>query len=262
MSRATDMPVTGADATLTLQGDDGRRTVPLYSVEGLALVSDLWLKLSAEYKIMYEPTWLGRPIIQLPHDVVQMQELIWRVKPDLIVETGVAHGGSLILSASILELIGKGRVLGIDVDIRQHNRIAIEAHPLAPRIDLLEGSSIDPTIVAEVAGRTAAARTVMVVLDSNHAAAHVAGEIAAYAPFVTVGSYLVVMDGAQGHVFDIPRGKAEWQADNPLTALDAFVADSDEFEIDPYFTRLHVTSNPRGYLRRVKAADKPTQKAA
>ncbi len=122
-------PVTGPDAKLTLAGADGTQTVDLYSEEGLALVSDLWLKLSAEYKIMYEPTWLGRPIIQLPHDIVQMQELIWRVKPDLIIETGVAHGGSLILSASILELLGKGRVLGVDIDIRAHNRVAIEAHP-------------------------------------------------------------------------------------------------------------------------------------
>lgn len=256
------MPVTGPGATLTLQGDDGRRTVQLYSPEGLALISDLWLKLSAEFKIMYEPTWLGRPIIQLPHDIVQMQELIWKVKPDLIVETGVAHGGSLILSASILELVGKGRVLGVDIDIRAHNRTAIEAHPLFHRIDLLQGSSIDPAIVAEVTARARDAKTVLVILDSNHSADHVAAEIAAYAPLVNLNSYLVVMDGAQGQVFDIPRGKPEWREDNPLAALETFVAGTDEFEIDDYFTRLHVTSNPRGYLRRVKEAVSKERRAA
>ena len=255
-------PVTGPDAKLTLAGAEGTRTVDLYSEEGLALVSDLWLKLSAEYKIMYEPTWLGRPIIQLPHDILQMQELIWRVKPDLIIETGVAHGGSLILSASILELLGKGRVLGVDIDIRAHNRVAIEAHPLNHRIDLLQGSSIDPAVVADVSARAANAGTVMVVLDSNHSAAHVAAELAAYAPLVDEGSYLVVMDGAQGQVFDIPRGKAAWKDDNPLAALEAFVAGTDEFVVDDHFTRLHVTSNPRGYLRRVKAAAKPARQAA
>jgi cephalosporin hydroxylase len=255
-------PITGPGAQLTLTGADGAQTVDLYSAEGLALVSDLWLKLSAEYKIMYEPTWLGRPIIQLPHDIVQMQELVWRVKPDLIIETGVAHGGSLILSASILELIGKGRVLGVDIDIRAHNRTAITAHPLSKRIDLLQGSSIDPTTIAEVTARAKSAGNVMVVLDSNHAAEHVAAEMAAYAPLVDVNSYLVVMDGAQGQVFDIPRGNAAWQNDNPLTALDAFLAGTDEFEIDDHFTRLHVTSNPRGYLRRVKVATKQAQRAA
>ncbi len=262
MSAPSRRPVTGPDATLTLTGESGVQTVDLYSDEGLKLVSDLWLKLSAEYKIMYEPTWLGRRIIQLPHDIVQMQELIWTVRPDLIVETGVAHGGSLILSASILDLIGNGRILGIDIDIRSHNRAGIEEHPLAHRIDLLQGSSIDPAIVSEVTARAKSAGTVMVVLDSNHSAEHVAAEIAAYAPLVDEGSYLVVMDGAQGDVFDIPRGNAAWRYDNPLAALDAFVASTDEFVIDDHFTRLHVTSNPRGYLRRVKAAAVGARKAA
>ncbi len=262
MSTMHPSPVTGPDATLTLNGAGGPQTVDLYSTEGLALVSDLWLKLSAEFKIMYEPTWLGRRIIQLPHDIVQMQELIWTVRPDLIIETGVAHGGSLILSASILELIGKGKILGVDIDIRAHNRTGIEEHPLAHRIDLLQGSSIDPAVVAEITARAQGAGTVMVVLDSNHSAAHVAAEIAAYAPLVDLDSYLVVMDGAQGQVFDIPRGDAAWREDNPLAALDAFVAGSDEFVVDEHFTRLHVTSNPRGYLRRVKAAQKDTKKAA
>ena len=256
------VPVTGPNAMLTLTGASGTQSVDLYSAEGLALVSGLWLKLSAEYKIMYEPTWLGRPIIQLPHDIVQMQELVWQVKPDLIIETGVAHGGSLILSASILELLGKGRVIGVDIDIRAHNRTAIEAHPLSHRIDLMQGSSIDPAVIAEVTAHTHGAGTVMVVLDSNHSADHVVAEMSAYAPLVDVDSYLVVMDGAQGQVFDIPRGNAAWQGDNPLTALDAFVARSDEFVVDDHFTRLHVTSNPRGYLRRVKAAARRPQQAA
>src|SRR4051812_13784690 len=132
----------GPGATLTLDDAGERTTVDLYSREGLELLSNLWIKSAAEHRLMYEPTWLGRPIIQFPTDVVAIQELLWRIRPDLVIETGIAHGGSLVLSASILELIGHGRVVGVDVEIRPHNRAAIDAHPLRHRIDLIEGSSI------------------------------------------------------------------------------------------------------------------------
>lgn len=250
------------DARLALTTKGETTTVDLYSPEGLALVSDLWLKLSAEFKVMYEPTWMGVRIIQLPHDIVQVQELIWRLQPDVIVETGVAHGGSLIFSASLLELIGKGHVIGIDVEIRPHNRANIEAHPLKKRITLIEGSSVAADTVAQVQKLIAGAKTVLVLLDSNHSATHVAEEIRLYGPMVTEGSYLVVMDGAQGHVSDIPRGKAEWLQDNPLTAIRAFLAGNPDYEMDPHYTRMHVTSNPEGYLRKLTAAEKAVRRQA
>ena len=137
-------------ATITLDNAGVRTTVDLYSREGLDLLSNLWIKAAAEHRLMYEPTWLGRPVIQFPTDIVVMQELLWQVRPDLVIETGVAHGGSLVLSASILELLGAGKVIGIDVDIRSHNRSAIEAHPLKHRIELIEGSSIDDSTMAAV----------------------------------------------------------------------------------------------------------------
>lgn len=250
------------DARLALTTGGQTTAVDLYSPEGLALVSDLWLKLSAEFKVMYEPTWMGVRIIQLPHDIVQVQELIWRLQPDVIVETGVAHGGSLVFSASLLELIGKGHVIGIDVEIRPHNRAAIEAHPMKKRITLIEGSSIAPETVAKVQKSIAGARTVLVLLDSNHSTAHVAEEIRLYGPLVSEGSYLVVMDGAQAHVSDIPRGKAEWLQDNPLTAIRQFLADNPDYVMDPHYTRLHVTSNPEGYLRKLTAAEKTARRQA
>lgn len=241
-----------ADARLTLSSAQGDVTVDLYSDEGLALVSNLWTKLAAQHRLMYELSWLGRPIIQLPTDIVVMQELIWRLRPDVIVETGVAHGGSLILSASILELLGgDGFVVGVDIDIRAHNRAAIEAHPLARRIRLIEGSSTAPETVAAVRAACGDAARVLVILDSNHTEAHVRAEIDLYHALVTPGSYLVVHDGAQAWVSDIPRGKPEWRDDHPLTAIHAFLAQRTDFEIDAQMNRLLITSSPDGFLRRI-----------
>jgi cephalosporin hydroxylase len=241
----------GADATLTLRSGGKETTVPLYSREGLDLLAALRLKQAAEFKLMYEPSWLGIKIIQLPEDIVAVQELVWQLKPDVVVEFGVAHGGSLILTASIMELAGRGRVIGVDVEIRPANRALIERHSLAHRISLIEGSSLDPNIVAQVRSACAGAGTVVVVLDSNHAAAHVAEEIRLYKDLVTVGSYLVVMDGAQGLVSDIPRGKPGWKTDNPLVAIADFLAADGEFERDVTYERFGVTSSPHGFLRRV-----------
>ncbi len=200
---------------------------------------------------MYEPRWLGIQLIQMASDLIATQEVLWNVKPDLVIETGIAHGGSLILSASILELIGKGSVLGIDVDIREHNRKNIDAHPLRERIDMIQGSSIAPEIVAEVKKRAQGAKSVAVFLDSNHTTEHVAAELEAYAPLVTLGSYIVAGDGAQAFVSDIPRGKPEWKNDNPLIAIHDFLKRHPEFEIDRSMERFGACQSPDGYLRRI-----------
>jgi cephalosporin hydroxylase len=233
---------------LTAEGES--RSVDLYSPEGLELLGQLWVKVAAEFRVMYEPRWMGIPIIQFPEDILMMQELLWKVRPDWIVECGVAHGGSAVFYASILELLGNGRVLGVDVEIREHNRKAIEANPLVERIELIEGSSIDTGVAAEVRSRVSNAKSVMVVLDSNHSREHVLREMELYCDLVTPGSYLVVMDGAQAYVSDIPRGKKEWRDDNPLVAIRQFLKTHPEFKSDPHYTRMHITSNPEGYLRK------------
>jgi cephalosporin hydroxylase len=238
-------------ATLTLDDAGERTTVDLYSREGLDLLSNLWIKAAAEHRVMYEPTWLGRPVIQFPTDVVAIQELLWQVRPDVVIETGVAHGGSLVLSASILELIGAGKVIGVDVEIRPHNRAAIEGHPLRHRIELIEGSSVDEATMAAVRRAAGGARTVLVFLDSNHSEAHVLCELELYGELVTPGSYLVAHDGAQAWVWDIPRGKPEWRDDHPLKAIHAFLARHPEFTIDPHWTRYGITSSPDGWLKKV-----------
>jgi cephalosporin hydroxylase len=237
-------------ATVTLDNNGERTTVDVYSRQGLDLLGNLWIKAAAQHRLMYEPTWLGRPVIQFPTDIVAIQELIWKLQPDVIVETGVAHGGSLVLSASILEMIGKGKVIGIDIDIRPHNRAAIEAHPLKHRIDLIEGSSIDSGTVEAVRASVGSAGSVLVMLDSNHSESHVLQELELYSSLVTVGNYIVAHDGAQAWVWDIPSGKPEWKADNPLGAIQKFLARHSEFSIDPHFTRWGITSSPDGFLKR------------
>lgn len=206
------------------------------------------------YRQVYQYSWLGIPIIQIPHDVVAFQEIVWRERPTVIVETGVARGGSVILSASLLQLLGHGRVIGIDVDIRAHNRQRIEAHPLAHRIDLVEGSSVAQDIVGDVRRRIAPDDRVMVVLDSNHTHAHVLAELRAYGPMVSVGQYLVVADtlveaGTAEYFADRPWGPG----DNPATALRQYLSECDDFAVDEDLdAKLLMTSNPRGYLRRIK----------
>ncbi|MDQ3068392.1 MAG: cephalosporin hydroxylase family protein [Acidobacteriota bacterium] len=244
-------------STLTLDTGTDRVTVELYSREGLDMLSNLWIKAGAEHRMMYEPTWLGRPIIQFPNDIVAVQELLWKVRPDVVIETGVAHGGSLVLSASILELIGKGKVVAVDIDIRAHNRAAIEEHPLAHRIELIQGSSIADETMADVRRAVGDAKTVLVFLDSNHSEAHVYRELELYGELVTPGSYLVAHDGAQAWVSEIPRGKPEWKDDHPLTAIHRFVSLHPEYTIEPHWTRLGITSSPEGWLKKADAAGSP-----
>ncbi|MBI2901706.1 MAG: GNAT family N-acetyltransferase [Planctomycetes bacterium] len=210
--------------------------------------------LMGKYKYAYNWTWFGRPIIQLPQDVMAMQTLILAVKPDLVIETGVAHGGGLVLYASMMELLGRGQVVGVDIEIRPHNRRAIEEHPLARRIALIEGSSVDPAVVARVAEHAGRADRVLVCLDSNHTAAHVSAELAAYWGFVSVGSYLVVFDTAIEELSQSDFPDRPWGPGNsPKTAVDAFLASNDRFVVDRELeARLLFTVAPGGYLRRVR----------
>jgi cephalosporin hydroxylase len=243
---------TSADSSIILKNKDEQHEVNLYSQEGLDMLSNLWIKAAAEYKLMYELTWMGRPIIQFGSDMIMLQQLIWEYKPDIFIETGIAHGGSLIYTASILELIGNGKVIGIDVEIREHNRVAIEAHPMYKRISMIEGSSIDDSTIEALEKQLEPGKKVIVMLDSNHSTNHVLREMELYSKYIPVGSYLIVQDGAQKWVADMPRGKAEWIDDNPLTAIDMFLKSNSDFVVDESWTRLGITSSPGGYLKRVK----------
>ena len=202
----------------------------------------------------YNFSWMGRPIIQYPQDMIAMQEIIWNVQPDLIIETGIAHGGSLIYYASLLELIGKGEVLGIDIDIREHNRKEIESHPMIKRIKMLQGSSVDGALVREVEKYAVGKKSVMVCLDSNHTHRHVLDELKFYSSFVTTGSYLVVFDTI---VEDLPENylpdRAWAKGDNPKTAVHEFLKTHPEFIIDTDIdNKLLVSVAPQGYLKRIK----------
>ncbi|MFH1903485.1 MAG: cephalosporin hydroxylase family protein [Candidatus Omnitrophota bacterium] len=215
---------------------------------------------SAQPKYSYNFSWLGRPIIQYPQDIVAMQEIIWEVKPDLIIETGIAHGGSLILSASMLALlelsgvIKKGKVLGIDIEIREHNRVEIEKHPLSDKIVMIEGSSIDKSIVKQVHAFAKNYNNILVCLDSMHTHDHVLTELNAYAPLVSKGSYCVVFDtlieDLPADMFpDRPWGKGN----NPKTAVREYLKSHSEFELDKSIEhKLLITVAPDGYLKRVK----------
>ncbi|KAA9041014.1 cephalosporin hydroxylase [Ginsengibacter hankyongi] len=205
-------------------------------------------------KYSYNFTWMGRPIIQYPQDMIAMQELIWEIRPDLIIETGIAHGGSIIYYASLLELIGKGEVLGIDIDIREHNKRKIEEHPMYKRIHMLEGSSITEEMVSRVKPFAEGRQAVMVCLDSNHTHEHVLAELNLYAPFVTPGSYIVVFDTI---VEDLPESYLPnrfWGVgNNPKTAVHEFLKNNDDFIVDKAIdNKLLISVNPEGYLKRVK----------
>jgi cephalosporin hydroxylase len=208
-------------------------TVPLYSTEGFEIISKLWLKVGWNEKHVYTFSWMGRPVIQLPEDMIRVQEAIFQVKPTVIVETGVAHGGSLVFSASLLKTMGvEGRVIGVDIEIRPHNRKAIEEHFLFPYITLIEGSSTAPEIVKQVKDLVAPEDKVLVILDSNHSRQHVSGELEAYCDLVTKDSYIVATDGIMRDVFDTPRGTPSWNEDNPVSAVHDFLARHPEFVLE------------------------------
>jgi cephalosporin hydroxylase len=229
-----------------------------------------WIRETAPFKYSYNFTWLGRPIIQFPQDIMAMQELIWRIRPDLIIETGIAHGGSLVMSASMLAMldmveaieggglmmdpkISNRKVLGIDIDIRSHNRVAMETHPMGSRIQMIEGSSIDPEVIGKVKKIAAKYSRVMVCLDSNHTHDHVMAELQAYAPLTSVGSYCVVFDTV---IEDLPKElfpDRPWgPGDNPKTAVWEFLKTHDEFVIDKNIDhKLLISVAPDGYLMKV-----------
>jgi cephalosporin hydroxylase len=229
-----------------------------------------FVEASIQQKYSYNYTWLGRPIIQYPQDIAAFQEVVWAVKPDLIIETGIAHGGSLILSASLLALIDyceaaetgaaidplrpKRRVLGIDIDIRAHNRAAIDAHPMRSRIEMIEGSSIAPEIANEVRARAKGKERVLVALDSNHTHAHVVEELKLYAPLVTPGSYCIVFDTVIEDLPDDTYPDRPWgKGDNPKTAVWEYLDGHPEFEIDrSIHEKLLITVAPDGYLKRTR----------
>ena len=238
--------------------EGGRQHLDLYSPEAFRLLSHLWVKVGWQLKYTYGFTWMGRPIIQLPEDMVLIQEVIHRVRPDVIIETGVAHGGSLIFYASLCKAMDRGRVVGIDVEIRPHNRAAIEGHELAGLITLVEGGSTDEPVVTRVRSLVGSGETVLVLLDSNHSRSHVRRELELYAPLVTTGSYIVATDGVMEEVADGPRGQPEWEHDNPRRAALDFLAEHSEFELEdpppflfnegPIVER--VTHWPGAFLRR------------
>jgi cephalosporin hydroxylase len=214
-----------------------------------------WITDASVYGYSYLFTWLGRPIIQFPQDMVALQEILWEVKPDLVVETGIAHGGSLVFHASVLELIGDGgRVLGIDVDIRKHNRQAIENHPLFKRIIMLEGSSVDPEVARRVFEMAQGRTRVVVILDSLHTHSHVLEELRLYSPLVKKGSYLVVLDTI---IEDMPANfytNRPWdKGNNPKTAVWEFLKENDRFIVDKEIeNKLLITVAPDGYLKCLK----------
>jgi cephalosporin hydroxylase len=229
------------------------------SAEGFRLLSKLWLRSGWDTKYVYGFSWMGRPVIQLPEDMIRIQEVIYSVKPDVVIETGIAHGGSLIFYASLFKSMEKGRVIGVDIEIRPHNRKAIEAHEMFDRITLIEGSSIDHNIVGEVGGKIKAGERGLVILDSNHTRAHVLAELNYYAKFVAVDSYIVACDGIMQEMVGAPRTNPEWVTDNPQSAVKDFLAGRDDFVLDePSFPfnegeiTERVTYWPNAFLRRVK----------
>jgi len=246
--------------TLTIDSE----TIDLYSNEGFRRLSELWLKVAWDQKHVYSFSWLGRPIIQNPEDIVRMQEIVWTVKPDVIIETGIAHGGSLIFYASILDNIRKGKVIGIDIDIRSHNRKALDEHPLRDKITLIEGSSIADEIVSKVKKEIPENASVMIILDSAHNKAHVLEELRLYSQFVTQDSYIVVTDGSQKYLGDTPRAIRDykeyaerWDYDNPLNAIDEFLLENKDFvSIEPGFLfnestiDFRITHWPKAFLAR------------
>ena len=229
----------------------------LRNIAGLAgdkdvqALSRIWIREIARHRYAYNFTWLGRPVIQFPQDMMAIQELIWSIKPDVVIETGVAHGGSILFSASMLELVGgEGYVIGIDIDIRKHNRTEIEAHPLSRRVKLIEGSSVDDAVVSQVREMVGEGKKVLVILDSNHTHEHVLRELELFSPFVREGSYLVVYDTL---IEDMPAdlvGDRPWgPGNNPKTAVWEFLETNKRFKIDKDLeAKLSITVAPDGYL--------------
>jgi len=230
----------------------------LASAEGFAAASRAWLRAGWDAKYVYSFTWLGRPIIQLPEDMFRLQELIWEVKPDVIIETGVAHGGGMVFYASLLEIMGQGKVIGIDVEVRPHNREALKSHRLWPRMSLIEGSSTSPAVSESLDAQIHPDDRVLVVLDSNHTKAHVLSELTLLGERVSLGSYIVATDGIMSQLGGAPRTSEDWAWNNPLEAIGEFVAQDARFVVEePKFAfneglvSARVTYWPDAYIKRI-----------
>ena len=244
---------------VVVQGADGsRRTLAFDTPEAFEALSAAWLRCGRDVMHVHNFTWLGRPLIQLPEDLLRMQEFLWRTQPDVLVQTGVAHGGSLVFYASVLAALGHGRVVGVDLDIAANDRAAIEAHPMAPHIALIEGSSICPRTLAAVRTHIACAEQVVIVLDSDHAERRLDAELEAYAPLVPPGGQMVVRDGILANVAGGPHMDTVRACDGPGGAIDAFLAAHPEFAhekpgwlSDQRSSRGRMTYWPRCFLRRV-----------
>lgn len=245
--------------TVKVASAEGEQTFAMSEPAAFEAVSRSWLRAGWDAKYVYSFTWMGRPLIQLPDDMMRVQEAIYRVKPTLLIETGVAHGGSLVFYASLFAAMGlPSRVIGIDIEIRPHNRAALENHEMFSRIELIEGSSTAEDVVATVRERVRPDDRVMVVLDSNHSRAHVRAELEAYGPLVTPGSYIVATDGIMGDLVGAPRAQPDWATNNPRVAADEFLAghaefvrEPDRFDFNEGVVREHVTYWPGAWLRRV-----------
>lgn len=211
-----------------------------------------WLRTAWENRLDYEVSWLGVPIIQNPYDMLVMQELIFELKPDIIIETGIAHGGSLLYYASLFELLGKGKVIGIDIDIRKHNRKLLDKHPLIKRVEMIEASSVASETLSDVKNRIKPSDKVMVILDSDHTKPHVAAELDAYKDIVTVGSYLVVFDTFMPYLVGLKGETQHFKDDSAMDALKEFLAKNKNYKIDKSRNKFYISSCPDGYLQKIK----------
>lgn len=250
--------IDGNKVIVSHSGDD-REEFDIGSPEAFRVLSRLWLRSGWDNKYVYSFTWLGRPIIQLPEDMIRLQEVIYAVQPAVIVETGVAHGGALVFYAGLCKTMDRGRVIGVDIEIRPHNRAAIESHPLSSLITLVEADSIAPETVSEVTSQLRPDDTVIVLLDSCHEKQHVLGELRAYSTLVTPGSYIVAMDGIMEELTGAPRSSPDWSWNNPRQAALEFVAENPNFAIEePPFAfnegtvTERVTYWPSAFIKRLK----------
>ena len=242
---------------ILVERGNGEERFALHEPEGFKVMSDAWLRANWEAKYVYSFTWFGRPIIQLPDDILRLQEIIYRIKPDVIIETGVAHGGSLVFYASLCKAIGKGRVIGIDIEIRPHNRKAIEEHPLFSTITLIEGDSTSQNVLLQAKSKIAPDDVVMVILDSCHTKEHVLKELEMYSPLVSSGSYIVAMDGIMQSLVGASRTKPDWNTNNPRSAIKEFIQTNPNFAIAPPCFEFNEgtaetwpTYAPEGFLKR------------
>jgi cephalosporin hydroxylase len=243
-----------AESDIKFSSEKARHIAAMAGDRAFRALSQNWMVESIRHRYSYNFSWLGLPIIQYPADIIALQELVWRIRPGAIIETGVARGGSLIFYASLLELLGRGQVIGVEVALAPENREAIEGHPLSKRIRLVDGSSIAPETIATVTQAVQGQDPVLVILDSHHTHSHVMEELRGYAPLVKKGSYIAVLDTVIEHLPPDAIGNRPWKkGDNPMTAAEAFVKECDRFEIDHSFDgRLLLSVAPKGFLRCIR----------